>query len=80
MGILFTNPKLPSIRSESVSRSMSKASTYCYTEQRHLFEIDICTNVTADRYFDKFYVGKQPVAREKILCEALVKETPEKHK
>ena len=33
MDILFTNRKLPSIHSESVSKSRSKASTYCYAKE-----------------------------------------------
>ena len=35
MGILFTNHKLPTIQSESVPRSRSKASTYSYAKKNH---------------------------------------------
>ena len=37
MGILFTTHKLPSLHSESVSRSMSKASTYSYAGKNKTF-------------------------------------------
>ena len=33
MSILFTNKKLPSLHSESIPRSRSKASTYSYAEK-----------------------------------------------
>ena len=39
MGILFTNGKLPSIHSESVTGSRSKASTYNYAEKEETLPI-----------------------------------------
>ena len=39
----------------------------------------IHSSLTAVRCFDKSYVGKQPVAWKKILCEVQVKRTPGKH-
>ena len=38
MGILFTNRKLPTIQSESVPRSRSKASTYGHTEKNYQYQ------------------------------------------
>ena len=44
MGILFTNLKFPSIRSESVPRSGPRASTYSYNEKKeHLWDIELLT-------------------------------------
>ena len=39
MDILFTNRKLPTIQSESVSRSSSKASTYSCVEKIQNFRL-----------------------------------------
>ena len=52
MGIFFTNRKLPSIHSESVPRSRSKASTYSYAEKKNTCrKPSIKTDCERNRFF-----------------------------